>query len=38
MEMEEGNSVSLTDKTKENHAVKANNPTSANNFGMETDV
>ena len=38
MEMEEGNSVSLTDKSKENHAVKANNPTSANNFGMETDV
>ncbi|XP_076471031.1 potassium voltage-gated channel subfamily A member 1-like [Babylonia areolata] len=38
MEMEEGNSVSLTDKTKENHAVKVNNPSSANNFGMETDV
>nr|ASK12219.1 potassium voltage-gated channel Kv1.1-like protein [Conus betulinus] len=38
MEMEEGNSVSLAEKTKENHAGKANNPTSANNFGMETDV
>ncbi|XP_046378811.1 potassium voltage-gated channel subfamily A member 1-like isoform X1 [Haliotis rufescens] len=38
MEMEEGNSLMVTDKLKENHANKVNNPSSINNLSIETDV
>ena len=37
MEMEEGQSLTMNDKTKENHTTKLNNP-SNNSLSIETDV